>query len=82
MYDIGIMIKENYSLFHNNTFGIDAKCSYFIEYGTIEELKGALAFTKEKDLKMLHIGGGSNLLFTQDFNGVVLHAISKDIKVI
>lgn len=82
MYDISIMIKENYSLFHNNTFGIDAKCSYFIEYGTIEELKGALAFAKEKGLKMLHIGGGSNLLFTQDFNGVVLHAISKGIKII
>jgi UDP-N-acetylenolpyruvoylglucosamine reductase len=56
MYDISIMIKENYSLFHNNTFGIDAKCSYFIEYGTIEELKDALAFAKEKGVKMLHIG--------------------------
>ena len=75
------MIKENYSLLHNNTFGIDAKCRYFIEYATTHELREALAFVKGKDIKMLHIGGGSNLLFTQDFNGAILHAISKDIKI-
>lgn len=75
------MIKENYSLLHNNTFGIDAKCRYFIEYATTHELREALAFVKGKGIKMLHIGGGSNLLFTQDFNGAILHAISKDIKI-
>ena len=75
------MIKENYSLLHNNTFCIDAKCRYFIEYATTHELREALAFVKGKDIKMLHIGGGSNLLFTQDFNGAILHAISKDIKI-
>ena len=55
-----------------NTFGIDAKAKIFVEYGSIEELKQALQ--QYKGEKILHIGQGSNLLFTGDFNGVILHS--------
>ena len=55
-----------------NTFGIDAKAKIFVEYGSIEELKQALQ--QYKGEKILHIGQGSNLLFTKDFDGVILHS--------
>ena len=77
-----MLLKENFSLLRHNTFGIDAYCRLFIEYSDISELKEALKKVKEMHLPMLHIGGGSNLLFTKDYEGVVLHAGSKNIKII
>ena len=55
-----------------NTFGIDAKAKIFAEYSSVEELKELL--TKYCGERILHIGQGSNLLFTGDFNGVILHS--------
>ena len=67
-----MIVKENISLLPYNTFGIDAKAKIFVEYGSIEELKQALQ--QYKGEKILHIGQGSNLLFTKDFDGVILHS--------
>ena len=60
-----------YSLLHYNTFGIDQACEAFYEPATEEELIALLPELREKPL--LVIGGGSNLLLTQDFKGNVLH---------
>ena len=69
---------ENYSLLPHNTFGIDAKCRKFVEYSHIEELREVLAdMKKHKEDRFLHIGGGSNLLFTSDYDGVILHSAIK-----
>ena len=65
-------IQENISLLPYNTFGIDAKAKIFAEYNSVEELKELL--TKYRGEKILHIGQGSNLLFTKDFDGVILHS--------
>ena len=65
-------VVSNISLLPYNTFGIDAKAKVFAEYSSIEELKELL--TKYRGEKMLHIGQGSNLLFTKDFDGVILHS--------
>lgn len=65
-------IKENISLLPYNTFGIDAKARLFIEYYSLDELRQAL--TEHRGEPILHIGQGSNLLFTSDFNGVILHS--------
>lgn len=64
---------KDYSLLHHNTFGIAAKAADFYEYETEEELE---LLVKEGRLRkpLLHIGGGSNLLFTRDFEGSVLHS--------
>lgn len=67
-----MIIKENISLLPYNTFGIDAKAKVFAEYNSVEELKQLLQ--QYKGEKILHIGQGSNLLFTSDFNGVILHS--------
>ena len=55
-----------------NTFGIDVKARLFIEYYSVEELKQVLK--EHKGEQILHIGQGSNLLFTRDFDGVILHS--------
>lgn len=63
---------ENISLLPYNTFGIDAKAKLFIEYYSLDELRQVL--TEHRGERILHIGQGSNLLFTQDFDGVILHS--------
>jgi len=55
-----------------NTFGIDAKAKTFIEYYSLDELQQVLK--EHKGERILHIGQGSNLLFTKDFDGVILHS--------
>lgn len=63
---------KNISLLPYNTFGIDAKARLFIEYYSLDELRTVLK--EHKDENILHIGQGSNLLFTRDFDGVILHS--------
>lgn len=63
---------KNISLLPYNTFGIDAKARLFIEYYSLDELREVLKAHKGEPI--LHIGQGSNLLFTRDFNGVILHS--------
>ena len=63
---------SNISLLPYNTFGIDAKAKTFIEYYSLDELRQVLR--EHKGEKILHIGQGSNLLFTRDFDGVILHS--------
>lgn len=74
-------IYNNCSLLPYNTFGIEAKAKRFIEYSSEEELYSVITDTPS-DEPLLHIGGGSNLLFTQDFCGTVLHSAIKGIEVI
>lgn len=73
------MIKEyiNYSLLHHNTFGFDVKCSRFIEFSSIEGLKEALDRVDAPNYQgrpPFVIGGGSNLVFTADYAGTLLHS--------
>lgn len=55
-----------------NTFGIPAHARVYAEYTSLEELRALLRTYKGE--RLLHIGAGSNLLFTKDFDGVVLHS--------
>ena len=71
---------HNYSLKNNNTFGIDCHAAEFIEYDSVEELRQLVPELKGR--LVLHIGGGSNLLFTGDFHGVVLHSRIKGIDIV
>ena len=70
-----MQIHTDYPLLQHNTFGIEAKCAHFIEYNNEDELREALKLIREnKDVPWLHIGGGSNLLFTKDYPGTILHS--------
>lgn len=75
-------IQHNYPLLAHNTFGMDVKASVFVEYESEEELKEILLHRLCPEGKWLHIGGGSNLLFTGDFDGMILHSAIKGFEVV
>ena len=73
---------KDYSLLAHNTFGIDAKCSRFVEYASVEEAQQLVASLTDADQPLLILGGGSNLLLTGDYQGTVLHSAIKGIHVL
>ena len=72
----------NYSLLQHNTFGIDAKCLRFLEYTDVKEAQQVAAILRESCTPFIIIGGGSNLLLTQDYEGVVVHSAIKGKKIV
>ena len=68
------MIKTTYyqDLTKMNTFGMKVKARCFMEYDSVADLVD-IEFS-ELARPVLHIGGGSNLLFTDDFKGTILHS--------
>jgi len=68
---------RDYSLLAHNTFGIDARCSRFLEYETTVEAQQVASILRETSLPYIIIGGGSNLLLTRDFPGIVVHSALK-----
>ena len=73
---------RNYSLLGHNTFGIDACCRRFVEYASVEEAQQIVASLSEADEPLLLLGGGSNLLLTQDYPGTVLHSAILGVRVV
>lgn len=72
-------MQENISLKPYNTFGVDVSARYFAEVKTLEELLEALQYLKAQKLPLLLLGGGSNLLLTKDFDGLVIQLNLKGI---
>lgn len=56
-----------------NTFRISANCSEFIEYTSADDIPYIVS-QFQNDTKFLNIGAGSNILFTSNFNGTILHS--------
>lgn len=73
---------QNISLKNYNTFGLDVQTKYFYEFDSEDDLKQILQENYLQNNKLLIVGQGSNLLFLNDFDGVVLHSAIKDIKVL
>lgn len=71
---------RDYDLTHHNTFGISAKCRRFVEPGTAEEIKELREEITGDGNPLLILGGGSNLLLTGDYGGIVLHPAIKGIE--
>ena len=65
---------ENYSLKGHNTFGIEARCSRFLEFESVDEAREVAAIVRAARVPYIIIGGGSNLLLTRDFEGMVIHS--------
>ena len=72
-------IIENCPLLGRNTFGMDVKAECLAEWSSPDELRMLLPDAKRP---LLTVGGGSNLLFTGDFKGTVLHSTIESIDVI
>ena len=64
-------VIQNCALKTYNTFGIDARCRYFFYYTKESELIDFLSATPGLRLPVFFLGGGSNVLFTSDFDGLV-----------
>lgn len=72
-------IFHDFDLSKATTFHIPAKARIYAEYDSIDELRDLLFSPQYAGMKRLHIGGGSNLLFTTDFDGLVMHSAMKSI---
>ena len=70
---------HDYSLKQHNTFDIEARCDRFLEYSTADEAKAVADILRQSAQPFLIIGGGSNLLLTQDFKGIVVRSAIKGI---
>lgn len=72
-------IIQNQSLKAYNTFGVDVNANYFAGFNAVETLSEILASSVFQQNKQLILGGGSNILFTKNFEGIVLHNLLKGI---
>ena len=73
-------LHSNFSLKNYNTFGIEAKAKQFTAVHSIEELKTVLVNNPTE--KKFILGGGSNMLLTQDIDALVIHIDLKGKKII
>lgn len=73
-------IEENYSLEKHNTFHINVQTQWFIEYNNEEELSRILRDEYFASCPKVHIGAGSNILFLNNYKGIVLHSAIKGIE--
>jgi UDP-N-acetylmuramate dehydrogenase len=76
------LIQEQVSLKRFNTFGIDVSAALFANIQTEEELKELLQNSDAKNIPMLVLGGGSNILFTQNFEGLLIKVSIPGIQVV
>ena len=72
------MIRKNISLKKYNSFNIDVNAKEFVEVNSQDELIEIASKTKDKNV--LYLGGGSNILFTRDFDGIVIHLNIKGVQ--
>ena len=68
-----MQIQNNVSLRNLNTFGLEAAAKYFVEAKSVDELTAILTDKDWKDYPKFILGGGSNVLFTQNINALVIH---------
>src|ERR1700712_2319633 len=67
-----LQIQQNTSLKNFNTFGIDVSAKYFVEINSPEELIELFMDPQWLEMERLVLGGGSNMLFRKDFDGLVI----------
>ena len=72
IYENRMQVQENVSLKPYNTFGIDATARYFARFTSSDELQSELIHTHKVTTKNFILGGGSNILLTKNFDGLVL----------
>lgn len=73
---------ENYPLTDITTMHLPVKCKYFIEYESVFELKEIINSELYVQNKSLQIGGGSNLVFAGDYDGIILHSKIKFLNIL
>ncbi len=77
-----MQLIENYALKSFNSFGMDISAKYYCNISSNEALLEVLAWNKKQQYPLLILGGGSNILFTKNFEGLVLHNALKGIELV
>ncbi|KAA2240165.1 UDP-N-acetylmuramate dehydrogenase [Chitinophaga agrisoli] len=77
-----MQVSENVSLRPYNTFGMDVQARYFAPFASLQQLQELTQDARWQSLPAMILGGGSNILFTGDFNGLVLKNELKGITVL
>lgn len=75
-------IKKDVSLKEHNTFGIDVSTRFYAKVYSKDELQNLLTQDVFTDHQHLILGGGSNLLFTKNFDGIVIHMANRGIEIL
>jgi len=76
------IMHENYPLRNHNSFGVEVSASLFASPATTEELQAVLDQYDYNQFPLLVIGEGSNILFTRDYEGLIVHPDLKGIELV
>ncbi|SDG83800.1 UDP-N-acetylmuramate dehydrogenase [Pseudomonas flavescens] len=79
---MSVVVEAGVSLKAYNTFGVDVAARYFAEAHDDEQVRQALDAARERQVPLLVLGGGSNLLLTADVEALVLRMASRGIRLL
>ena len=77
-----LLFLPKFSLQKFNTLAVPATADFYVSVTNHDEIKEALAFSREHGLAILLLGGGSNIVFENDFRGLVIHLKLRGIQLI
>ena len=77
-----LIIQENISLKPYNTFGVNVKAKYFTSIQSEKKILEILKSKRFGSMEKLILGCGSNILFTKDYEGLIIHFVGKGISVV
>ncbi len=75
-------IISGYDLSKLNTFGVDVKARSYLPLYSIHDLHDFVGSTDLRSKEFIILGEGSNILFTADYNGIIIHPLLKGIEII
>ena len=79
---MSLVVQSGVSLRAYNTFGVDVAARYWAEAGDVQQVRQALEAARERQVPLLVLGGGSNLLLTTDIEALVLRMVGRGIRVL
>ena len=74
------MFIQNYSLLPHNSFGVDIFAGYYTQLTQVDQVPCLMRETLKRNLNYIILGEGSNMLFTRNFDGLVIHNCLKGIE--
>lgn len=77
-----LTIKTNYSLLNYNTFGIDAIAAGFVQLKSLDDYIALVKSDILREKPFFILGGGSNVVFSDHYEGIVVHPANKGIRLI
>lgn len=79
---MSLQVQAGVSLKRYNSFGVDVSARWFIEVHDDQQVREALAYAAQRQLSVMLLGGGSNLLLTRDVEALVLRMASRGIRLL